>query len=52
MLFFLSIISDLVGLAGGCMISYTMLGLDSNQYWTTAYQSLKFGDVVMGLTSQ
>jgi phospholipid/cholesterol/gamma-HCH transport system permease protein len=50
MLFFLSIISDLVGLAGGWVISYFMLGLDSNQYWSTAYQSLKFGDVFMGLS--
>jgi len=50
MLFFLSIISDLVGLAGGFMISYLLLGLDANQYWTTAYQSLRFGDVFMGLT--
>jgi phospholipid/cholesterol/gamma-HCH transport system permease protein len=49
MLFFLSIISDLVGLAGGWFISYFLLGLDSNQYWTTAYQSLRFGDVFMGL---
>src|SRR5579884_3492141 len=50
MLFFLSIISDLVGLAGGWTIAYFMLGLDSNQYWTTAYQSLHFGDVFMGLS--
>jgi len=50
MLFFLSIISDLVGLAGGWFISYFLLGLDTNQYWTTAYQSLRFGDVFMGLT--
>jgi len=50
MLFFLSIISDLVGLAGGWTIAFFMLGLDSNQYWTTAYQSLKFGDVFMGLS--
>ena len=50
MLFFLSIISDLVGLTGGFMISYTLLGLDANQYWTTAYQSLRFGDVMMGLS--
>jgi phospholipid/cholesterol/gamma-HCH transport system permease protein len=49
MLFFLSIISDLVGLAGGFVISYLLLGLDPNQYWTTAYQALKFGDVFMGL---
>ena len=50
MLFFLSIISDLVGLAGGWFISYFLLGLDSNQYWTTAYQALRFGDVFMGLS--
>ena len=50
MLFFLSVISDLVGLAGGFMISYFLLGLDPNQYWTTAYQALRFGDVFMGLT--
>lgn len=50
MLFFLSIISDLVGLAGGWTIAYFMLGLDSGQYWTTAYQSLHFGDVFMGLS--
>ena len=50
MLFFLSIISDLVGLVGGWFISYFLLGLDSNQYWTTAYQALRFGDVFMGLT--
>ena len=49
MLFFLSIISDLVGLCGGFVISYLLLGLDPNQYWTTAYQALRFGDVFMGL---
>ncbi|HXZ80225.1 MAG TPA: ABC transporter permease [Terriglobales bacterium] len=50
MLFFLTIISDLVGLTGGWLISYFLLGLNSNQYWTTAYQSLVFSDVFMGLT--
>lgn len=50
MLFFLTIISDLVGLAGGWMVALVLLGLDSNQYWTTAYQSLVFGDVLMGMT--
>src|SRR5271157_2887590 len=49
MMFFLSIISDLVGLTGGFVISYLLLGLDPNQYWTTAYQALRFGDVFMGL---
>ncbi|MGI9103964.1 MAG: MlaE family ABC transporter permease [Terriglobales bacterium] len=50
MLFFLTIISDLVGLAGGYMVAYFILGLDSYQYWNTAYQSLVYGDVFMGLT--
>ena len=49
MLFFLTVISDLVGLAGGFLISYFLLGLDSNQYWTTAYQSLHFADMFEGL---
>jgi phospholipid/cholesterol/gamma-HCH transport system permease protein len=50
MQFFLSIISDLVGLAGGFVISFFLLGLDAGEYWTTAYQALKFADVFMGLT--
>ncbi|HWR35541.1 MAG TPA: ABC transporter permease [Clostridia bacterium] len=49
MLFFLSIISDLVGLAGGSMIATVLLRLDFNQYWTIAWRSLTFEDVVMGL---
>src|SRR5262249_4614217 len=48
-MFFLTIISYLVGLIGGWFISYTWIGLDSFQYWNTAYQSLKFNDVLMGL---
>jgi phospholipid/cholesterol/gamma-HCH transport system permease protein len=50
MLFFLSIISDLLGLTGGFFIAYALLGLDANQYWTSAYQSLRFQDVFMGLS--
>ena len=50
MLFFLTIISDLVGLAGGYMVAYFILGLDTYQYWNTAYQSLVYADVFMGLT--
>jgi phospholipid/cholesterol/gamma-HCH transport system permease protein len=49
MLFFLTIISDLVGLAGGAMVATVLLGLDSNQYWTSAWQSLGYADVVMGM---
>jgi len=50
MLFFLTIISDLVGLAGGYVIALLILHLDSWQYWNSAYQSLEYADVFMGLT--
>src|SRR5579863_4286101 len=45
MLFFLSIISDLVGLAGGLMVSKLFLSLDARQYWANAWQVLVFQDV-------
>ncbi len=49
MLFFLTIISDLVGLGGGLAISKLLLGLDARQYWSNAWQTLVFQDVFMGL---
>jgi phospholipid/cholesterol/gamma-HCH transport system permease protein len=49
MMFFLTIISDLVGLVGGWVISYLFIGLDSSQYWNQTYQSLKYSDVFTGL---
>ena len=49
MLFFLTIISDLLGLFGGAVVSVLLFGLDWRQYWTTAYQTLVFQDVFMGL---
>jgi phospholipid/cholesterol/gamma-HCH transport system permease protein len=49
MLFFLTIISDLVGLSGGAFIAQFLLGLDAHQYWSNAYQTLVFEDVFMGL---
>jgi len=49
MMFFLTIISDLVGLVGGYIISFALLGLDTFQYWNSAYQALKYNDVVTGL---
>src|SRR5678815_4749439 len=45
MMFFLTIISDLVGMVGGWMIAIGMLGIDSNQYWTMAYHKLVAEDV-------
>jgi phospholipid/cholesterol/gamma-HCH transport system permease protein len=49
MMFFLTIISDLVGLAGGWLISFAMLGLDTYQYWNSAYQILTYNDLITGL---
>ena len=50
MLFFLTIISDAVGIAGGALVSITILGLPFSSYIHTSYQSLVYGDVVQGLT--
>ena len=49
MLFFLTILSDFVGLAGGLVVSKLLLKLDARQYWNNAWQSLVFQDVFMGL---
>jgi phospholipid/cholesterol/gamma-HCH transport system permease protein len=49
MLFFLTILSDLVGLVGGLFVSKIILNLDARQYWSNAWQSLVFQDVFMGL---
>ena len=50
MLFVLTVIGNLVGLGGGWAIARLVLGLDSAQYWQTAWQSLQFADVFMGLS--
>jgi len=49
MLFFLTIISDLVGLTGGLFIAKLLLRLDARQYWNNAWETLVFQDVFMGL---
>jgi phospholipid/cholesterol/gamma-HCH transport system permease protein len=49
MLFFLTVLSDLVGLTGGLMVAKLLLFLDARQYWSSAWQSLVFQDVFMGL---
>jgi len=49
MLFFLTIISDLVGLVGGLAIAKVLLRLDARQYWSNAWETLVFQDVFMGL---
>jgi len=49
MLFFLTIISDLVGLVGGLAIAKLLLRLDARQYWSNAWETLVFQDIFMGL---
>lgn len=49
MLFFLTILSDLVGLAGGAVIAHLLLRLNLNEYWTSAWQTLRYSDIFMGL---
>jgi phospholipid/cholesterol/gamma-HCH transport system permease protein len=49
MLFFLTIVSDIVGLVGGLVIAKVLLRLDARQYWSNAWESLVFQDVFMGL---
>ncbi len=49
MLFFLTVLSDLMGLLGGSVIAVFVLGLDAHQYWTSAWEILAFPDVFTGL---
>src|SRR6202162_3406137 len=49
MLFFLTIISDIVGMVGGLLIAKVLLRLDARQYWANAWETLVFQDVFMGL---
>jgi len=49
MLFFLTIISDAVGVLGGAAVSVFMLGQDGSQYFHTTYQSLRYADILQGL---
>jgi phospholipid/cholesterol/gamma-HCH transport system permease protein len=50
MMFFLTILGDLLGLIGGNLVSTLLLGLDSHEYWSNAWQTLVFSDVFIGLT--
>lgn len=49
MLFFLTIVSDAVGILGGGLVSVFMLGQDGSQYFHNAYQSLMYPDILQGL---
>jgi phospholipid/cholesterol/gamma-HCH transport system permease protein len=50
MLFFLSIIADACGIAGGAFVAVTLLHLNAGQFLHTAYNSLVRGDVIEGLS--
>ena len=50
MLFFLTILGDLLGLIGGAFVVSMVLRLDTHQYWNSAWQTLEFSDVFTGLT--
>src|SRR5258705_11429876 len=39
-IFFMTIISDLLGLTGGWVVALLLLGLNSYQFWNQAYQNL------------
>jgi phospholipid/cholesterol/gamma-HCH transport system permease protein len=49
MLPLLTIISDFVGIFAGWVIAYTLLNLQSRQYWSTAWRALEWNDVSQGL---
>src|SRR5207245_2457055 len=49
MLFFLTILGDLLGLIGGAFVATILLGLDSHQYWSSTWQTLVYSDVFTGL---
>src|SRR6266566_181803 len=48
MLFFLTILGDLMGMLGGNVVARILLGLDSHEYWSNEWQTLVFADVFMG----
>ncbi|WP_213805719.1 ABC transporter permease [Granulicella sp. dw_53] len=50
MLFFLTIMSDAVGIAGGALVSVALLGLNASTYFHNSYRALVYADVVQGLT--
>jgi phospholipid/cholesterol/gamma-HCH transport system permease protein len=50
MLFFLTIIADAFGIAGGALMSVSLLGLNASTYLHDSYRGLVHGDIVQGLT--
>lgn len=50
MLFFLTVIADAVGIAGGALVSVNLVGLNAYSYLMDSYRTLVLGDVVQGMT--
>src|SRR6202041_3307035 len=48
MLFFLTIIADLLGLIGGYGVAHLIFGVDTQQYWTSVRQAFVFRAVFTG----
>ena len=49
MLFFLTIIADAVGIAGGALVAVNLLGLNATLVLPHLLPGLQYGDVVQGL---
>ena len=49
MLFFLTVLSDVMGTVGGAGVSVFLLGLDASEYFHSAYEYLHYGDIIEGL---
>jgi phospholipid/cholesterol/gamma-HCH transport system permease protein len=49
MMFFLTILGDFMGLLGGSFVASLLIGMDSHEYWSNAWQTLVYSDVFMGL---
>ncbi len=49
-LFFLTIISDAVGIAGGALVGVSLIGLNASSYLHSSYNGLVIGDIAQGLT--
>ncbi len=50
MAFFLTILSDAFGIAGGAFVSVASIGLNASSYFHSSYQALVYADVIQGLT--
>jgi len=49
MLFWLTVMSDACGVAGGGLVSVFMLGLNGHSFFHSTYRALVYGDVVQGM---